>query len=200
MNHYTQKDKSLVISSFKQGDVLAFPTDTVYGVGTMYGNMASLERLKAAKHRPETKPIPLMTGSWEQLEQLAEIDDESRKLKVFLPGALTLILPISDKLDSAYFNGLFTAAFRIPDDDFLLGVMQGLPNPLMVSSANISGMPAALHASQAEGMLKDIDGVIKGECAQLEASTIVDCTCRPFKILRPGPITREMLEKCVEIA
>lgn len=198
MKMYTQDQLDQVVDAFQAHKVLALPTDTVYGVGVLYGDLADLDHLKHAKHRPETKPIPMMVSNLEQMKQIAKVDARTEKLvQTFLPGPLTLVLPVSETIDLAYTNGKKTVAVRIPDEPFVLAVIEKLGKPLLVSSANVSGKPAAVSYQEAMDNLPNIDGIIQGECKQLEASTIVDCTQDKLSILRPGPILLKELTNCL---
>lgn len=199
MNRYKENETTLVAAALQDGALLAFPTDTVYGLGTLYGSLDRLERLKHAKHRPETKPVPFMTDSLEKLSRLAQVTESATRLaQAFLPGALTLVLKRSPAVDPAYTNGMETIAIRIPDAPALLAVMEQLDAPLLVTSANQSGQPAALTAAEAAHALPDIDGVMDGSCAGGVASTIVDCTCSPVRILRQGPVSEETIRQVLE--
>lgn len=199
MNRYKENETTLVAAALQNGALLAFPTDTVYGLGTLYGSLDRLERLKHAKHRPETKPVPFMTDSLEKLSRLAQVTESAARLaQAFLPGALTLVLKRSPEVDPAYTNGMETIAVRIPDAPALLAVMKQLDAPLLVTSANQSGQPAALTAAEAAHTLPDIDGVMDGSCAGGVASTIVDCTCSPVRILRQGPVSEETIRQVLE--
>lgn len=199
MKRYKENESAAAAEALADGALLAFPTDTVFGLGTMYGSLARLKRLKNAKHRPETKPVPFMTDSLEKLSELAEVTGSAALLAdAFLPGALTLVLNRRSSVPADYTNGLDTIAVRIPDAPALLEVMHQLPWPLLVTSANQSGEPAALNADQAQQALPEIDGVMEGTCKGGIASTIVDCTCSPVKILRQGPIAEEEIRNVLE--
>ena len=140
MKMYTQDQLDQVVDAFQAHKVLALPTDTVYGVGVLYGDLADLDHLKHAKHRPETKPIPMMVSNLEQMKQIAKVDARTEKLvQTFLPGPLTLVLPVSETLDLAYTNGKKTVAVRIPDEPFVLAVIEKLGKPLLVSFWKTSG-------------------------------------------------------------
>ena len=195
MRKYSKDERMSVVEAFKNHDIIAFPTDTVYGVGVKYGDLEDLARLKNAKHRPEEKPIPMMVSNLEQIEQVAELNDSTRKIiQKFMPGALTIVVKLKENVSRDFTNGKDTIAIRMPDDEFVLDVIEQLQCPLLVSSANLSGEPTALTMEDALNQLPHIDGIVKGECKQLMASTIVDCTQSELKILRPGPITEEMLK------
>lgn len=178
--------------------LLVFPTDTVYGVGVRYGDLKDLERLRTIKHRPETKPIPVMCSSIAQAEQIAVIPDAARKImEKLLPGALTLILPVREDVNPAWVNGGNTVAIRIPGHPQLLEMIEKCGAPCMVSSANVSGEPAALTLQEAQSALPLADGFIDGTCRQGQASTIADCTGEEIRILRPGPVSLEDIQQAL---
>lgn len=183
-------------NALKEGQVLAFPTDTVYGVGTIYGDADALSRLKQIKHRPETKPIPMMVSRLEAIEPIVEVNEMAQVLAdAFLPGALTLIMPLKENVDRRWTNDKDTAAVRIPNAPVLLKIMDQLDRPLMVTSANISGEPAALTKKEAMDMLPGLDGILDGSCHDLQASTIIDCTKEEPVVLRQGPISKEQIDQ-----
>lgn len=198
MRTYSKEEINAVADALQNHKIIALPTDTVYGVGVMYGDLKDLQRLKNAKHRPETKPIPMMVSSIEHMEQVAVVDERVKKIaERFLPGALTLVLRVKEEVPAEYTNGLETIAIRIPDEPFILKVIDVLNTPLLVTSANQSGAKTALTSDDVFEQLPDIDGIVLGTCRALQASTIVDCTQEKLKILRPGPITLEQLEACL---
>ena len=198
MRTYSKEEINAVADALQNHKIIALPTDTVYGVGVMYGDLKDLQRLKNAKHRPETKPIPMMVSSIEHMEQVAVVDERVKKIaEHFLPGALTLVLRVKEEVPAEYTNGLETIAVRIPDEPFILKVIDVLNTPLLVTSANQSGAKTALTSDDVFEQLPDIDGIVLGTCRALQASTIVDCTQEKLKIRRPGPITLEQLEACL---
>lgn len=191
MKHYTKETLKEMVTDFKAGKVLAFPTDTVYGVGVIYGNKEALKNLKALKHRDQNKPIPMMCACLEDVKSIIKpLSPMALKIATtFLPGPLTLIVPIQDNVDRFYTNGKDTVALRIPNSPTLLKILADLKKPLMVSSANLSGEPAALNQEEAMAMLPGLDGILEGSCKELQASTIIDCTQSQPTILREGPIS-----------
>lgn len=195
MKYYTKDQLDQVAAGFLNHDIIAFPTDTVYGVGVVYGGLEDLNRLKKAKSRPETKPIPMMFSSVHQMEQIADLTSSAKKIAgAFLPGALTLIVPLKKDVNREFTNGLDSVAVRIPNDDFILELIEKIGRPLFVSSANVSGHPTALYYEDALHDLPNIQGIVKGECQKLQASTIVDCTKEKPVILREGPISLKEIE------
>ena len=168
MKEYTKNQVHEVACAFNEHKIIALPTDTVYGVGVKYGNLEDLERLKRAKHRPETKPIPMMVSNVEQMKQVALVDERIEKIAAkFLPGALTLVVNVKDSVDSAYTNGLSTIAIRIPDEKFILDVIDELNCPILVTSANQSGEKTALTSDDVYEQLPKIDGIVHGTCKAL---------------------------------
>lgn len=199
MQIYSQEDIKQVAQALKNHKIIAFPTDTVYGVSVLYGDISDLEALKNAKNRPETKPIPMMVSSLEQMRQIAVVDQRTEKIaNAFLPGPLTLVLPVSGNVDKVYTNGMDTIAVRIPDAPFVLKLIDELNTPLLVTSANQSGQKTALTYQDVLEQLPNTDGLVKGSCRQLKASTIVDCTRKELKILRGGPISLEQLQTAIQ--
>ena len=194
MKKYNQENIQEVIDAFNNHEILAFPTDTVYGVGVKFGNIEDLNRLKRAKNRVETKPIPVMVSNKEQLESFSVLNQREKNIiQSFLPGALTLILPLKEGINREFTNGNETIAIRMPDDDFVLSVIEKT-GPLFVTSANQSGNATSLCFEDALKELPNIDGIVFGTCKALQASTIVDCTKDELVILRQGPISLEELK------
>lgn len=199
MKKFNESQIGGIADAFVHKNILAFPTDTVYGLGAIYGDLDLLSKLKHAKNRPETKPIPFMADSLETVSQIAQVNETAKKLaSAFLPGALTLILKKKESVDAAYTNGKDTIAVRIPDKPYLLEVIRQVGKPLLVTSANQSGEPTAANGEEAIKALPSIDGVVMGSVNVGMASTIVDCTSDEPKILRQGPITREMIETVLQ--
>ena len=115
---YEIKDIETVANLLKEGKVVAFPTDTVYGLACIYDNEEALKALKACKIRPEEKPIPTMVSSFRQMEEIAIMSEEARDLaEEFMPGAFTMILKKNENLPDYLTNGLDTIGIRMPDDD-----------------------------------------------------------------------------------
>lgn len=198
MKHYQTNQTDEIAQALLEGKVIAFPTDTVYGLGCIYGNTEAFDRLKKAKRRPESKSIPMMCADLEHAQKIVRVGKRERNIaEKLMPGALTLILEATDDLDRVFTNGKSTAALRIPDTPWLLEVMKKVQLPLMVTSANLSGQPAALTAEQAMDMLPGIDAIVEGSCGSEKASTIIDCTQKELSEIRKGPIPLETVLEAV---
>lgn len=195
MKIYTWEDMEDIVQAVKEKKIIAFPTDTVYGVGVLFGDLDALSRLKQAKHRPEEKPIPMMISSIAQIGQIAEVSERTKRLiDALMPGGLTIVVKLKDPVSRQYTNGKDTIALRMPDSGPLLELIEKAGGPMMVTSANMSGEPTALTFEDALAHLGHIDGIVKGECHDLMASTIVDCTTDAFVILRHGAIPAEKIQ------
>lgn len=180
----------------KDGHLIAFPTDTLYGVGADTFNPRAIKKLFAAKGRPLEKGIPVLLSDVEYLgEIVGQTSDLTMKLaQKFWPGPLTLILPKRDSI-SEIISPDENIAVRVPDNDVARKFIRAAGGAVATSSANRSGEPPALDAQEALAALGDsIAAVLDGGKVSLGiASTIVDCTDSPPRILRQGPLTAEEL-------
>ena len=187
---YDKTNTKEVAECLLNGGVVSFPTDTVYGIGVVYDNLDALQRLKESKGRPENKPIPMMVGSLKQLNEVAYANGQINRLtKTFMPGGFTVVLVKKECVSDVITNGFNTIAIRMPDDDFILEVIELVGKPLLVTSANLSGQPTGLHFEDVYNDFNGrIDAIVKGECKGSVSSTIVDATNDILNILRSGPI------------
>ena len=189
-----------VVQAIKEAKTIAFPTDTVYGLGVVYDCEEALMRLKQAKIRPDSKPIPMMVSKLSQIEEVAYVSEKAKVLiSNFMPGAFTIILKKKESVPAFVSNGLESIAIRMPDDDFVLAIMDAIQKPMLVTSANLS----AQHSCQTyEEVLQQlngrIDGIVLGKSQLANASTIVDATKEEVVIVREGPITKQMIESVLE--
>lgn len=178
------------------GAVVAFPTDTVYGVGVAASRPDRLDALFTLKRRPPDRRIPMLVDGLGQAADLgATVDDRARSLaERFWPGALTIVLPFGDD----------TQAFRAPDHAVALALIRAA-GPLLATSANISDQPDTLgaddvliaFATQQDELAAVVDG---GPVPGGVASTVVDLSVEPARILREGPIGPVRLSEVVDLA
>ena len=195
----TKKDSAQIVEILNHGGVVAFPTDTVYGLAVRYDLKEAILKMKEAKQRPETKPFPMMVSSKAQIERVAVTDARSQKLiDHWMPGALTLVFKKRPEVDELVTNGFPTIGIRMPDDEFVLEIINRVGVPLLVPSANLSGQPSC---TTSEEVLKQLDGridaVVLGESGASTASTVCDTTGDELKILRQGPIKLEDLKASI---
>ena len=179
------------------GGLVAFPTETVYGLGGDALNPESARKIYAAKGRPSDNPLIVHICRWEDLAPLVkEIPETAERLgKAFWPGPLTMILKKSDMVPKETTGGLSTVAVRMPSDRTALSLIRAAGGYVAAPSANISGRPSPTLAKYVEEDLSGrVEMILDGgqACIGLE-STIIDLTEETPMILRPGYITEEML-------
>lgn len=178
---------------------MAFPTDTVYGVGAHALLPEAVARLYTAKVRPEGKAIPLLLADAADIERVS-LDLPplaSRLIAAFWPGALTLVVPRSAWLPDIVTAGGPTVAVRLPDHPAPRALARALGAPLAATSANLSGQAEATTAAE---VLAQLDGRIEllldgGVCAGGVASTVLDLTVHPPAILRAGALDLAQLQR-----
>ncbi len=188
-----------------QGELVAFPTETVYGLGANALSKDAVHKIFVAKGRPTDNPLIVHIAHLEQLSELVEIVPDAAKIAMaaFWPGPLTLIMPKSSKVPEVVTAGLASVAVRMPDHPVALALLALANIPVAAPSANLSGKPSP---TKAEHVIKDLSGkvaaIISGGSATVGVeSTVLDCTVTPPMILRPGSITYEDLTKVLgEIA
>jgi L-threonylcarbamoyladenylate synthase len=188
----------------KRGGIVAFPTETYYGLGAAYDNLTALEKLFALKRRPEGKPVPLITGSVEALELVAEPPDRVTAIIIekFWPGPLTLLLPAREGLPRLLTAGTAFVAVRIPGPSFALDLARLLPYPITATSANISGRPPAGSAEEVIGYFGEgLDLLIDGDGTPGGApSTIVAISAGRITPVRNGQIPFAAVHDAAEAA
>jgi len=185
----------------RSGELVAFPTETVYGLGGDGLNPTSLRRIYTAKGRPADNPLILHVANQAQLASVAaEVSDIARTLmRAFWPGPLTLILPKTTQVPDLATGGLATVAVRMPDHPVALALIQQAGTPLAAPSANRSGRPSP---TTAQHVLDDLDGALAlvldtGPTAIGVESTVLDTTCTPPVILRPGGLSQTTIEAVI---
>jgi len=188
---------SIAADLLRRGELVAFPTDTVYGLGAHAYLPEAVERIYAVKGRREDKGIPLLLADVESLAEVAtEVPPVARRLAAaFWPGGLTLVLPKSPLVPAAVSREP-TVAVRIPAHPLVLALIRAVGVPVATSSANRSGEPSLTTAQAVRAVFDGriaaiIDG---GRSPGGVPSTIVDCTAWPPAILRLGAIPEEELE------
>ncbi len=181
----------------QKGGLVAFPTETVYGLGGDALNPESARRIYAAKGRPSDNPLIVHICRLEDMERIARnIPREAFRLaESFWPGPLTMILQKTEEVPYETTGGLDTVAVRMPSDPVARRLIACSGGYVAAPSANLSGKPSPTAAKYvAEDMMGRIDAIIDGGEGEIGLeSTIVDLTVSPPKVLRPGYITVEML-------
>ena len=184
----------------KSGQLVVLPTDTVYGIGADAFDSQAITDLLAAKGRGRDMPVPVLVGSWTTIEGLVTAVAQRTwdLIEAFWPGGLTLVVQHAPSLAWDLGDTRGTVAVRMPLHPVAIELLEET-GPMGVSSANISGQPAAMNAEEAQQQLGDsvavyLDG---GPVRTGVASTIVDVTGEVPKILRAGAITADELRRIV---
>lgn len=191
------KEISSIVDALKKGEVVALPTDTIYGVCVMANNEQAIQKMRLAKNRPDEKAFAYVVDSLAKVEVVCELTPRDRHLiETFLPGAVTFIFNKKANDQIVDESLLDTLAIRMVDHPLLMGVLSQLDVGLYLTSANLSGYPSV---SSSEEVLQQLEGriygIVVGNSLKQSASTIVDCTQPDLKLLRVGPISFEVIEK-----
>lgn len=186
----------------KEGGLVVYPTDTVYGLGCDPFNISAVERVMKTKGRWK-KPLPVLVASLNNAEQIAWVTDDAYKLaKKFWPGALTLVLKKKPVLPGAVTCGLSTVGVRIPNHAVALRLIQLSGGSLIGTSANITGKPSPRTAEEsAEQIGKNVDLILDAGAGQLgKDSTVLNLSSKKPRILRLGPIGVRDLAEVLEVS
>ena len=200
----------LAVGLLETGEVVALPTETVYGLGADAMNSDAVAKVFAAKQRPSFDPLIVHVGSYEQVDEVANVPDELREvidklMKAHWPGPLTLILPKKECVPDIVTSGLPSVAVRMSAHPLMKAIVRQLGRPIAAPSANRFGRISPTSASAVE---KELSGLIPmiidgGACREGLESTII----RPeisadagkkgvlIHVLRAGPVTKEMLQR-----
>jgi L-threonylcarbamoyladenylate synthase len=183
----------------KSGGLVAFPTETVYGLGADAFNQNAVLKIFAAKKRPPDNPVIVHISSMEMLNEVStSVPKKAEKLiRELWPGPLTIVVPKSQKVPSAVSAGLETVAVRMPAHNVALGLIEHLGSPIAAPSANLSGRPSPTNARDVyEDLNGSIDMIIDaGETFIGVESTVIQVSEDRCVILRPGPIPLDILRK-----
>ena len=182
----------------RAGEIVALPTDTVYGIMADGYNADAIEKLFIAKDRPSHKAIQLLIADAADLERVAaHVSPQARKLaETFFPGGLTLVVQARDDLPKNLRADTDTIGVRLPDAPIVREIARALGRPLAATSANRSG---GANPRTAQDVLHDLDGRIAlildgGATPDSVPSTVVDCTLEPPRVLRAGAIPLAEIE------
>ncbi len=187
----------------KKGELVCFPTETVYGLGAISSSEEAFHKLVAAKRRPADKPFTLMCSSIGEAVRYCEIDVRSvAVMKKFLPGEITVIVPVRKDLPKWVTLGTPWIGIRVPNSPEVLELIEKVGTPLLVPSANRSGEPTSATFEETYSVFKDeVSAIIKGKCASSLASTIV--RMEPgigISLIRQGPVPFDDIKKVYEDA
>ncbi|KGR88096.1 L-threonylcarbamoyladenylate synthase [Lysinibacillus odysseyi] len=198
----SKKTYAQAVDMLNAGQVVAFPTETVYGLGAVATDDTAVKRIFEAKGRPSDNPLIVHIGTIEELhDYIEDIPPVAKKcMEAFWPGPLTLVMKAKPGvLAPSVTAGLSTVGMRMPDHPVALELLRTLQKPVAAPSANRSGKPSP---TKAEHVAEDLNGIIPcildgGITGIGLESTVLDVTLHPPVILRPGGVTKEMLENVI---
>jgi L-threonylcarbamoyladenylate synthase len=174
-----------------RGGIVAYPTETFYGLGALARDGAALERLARAKGRPEGKPLPLVAADLAMVEEVAQVEGLARRLaEAFWPGPLTLVLPARPGLPAPITGGTGTVGIRVPGSDVARALCRAAGGPVVSTSANPAGeAPPATAAALDAGLRARLDGVLDaGPTPGGLPSTVVRVESGRLDLLREGAV------------
>ena len=184
------------------GGVIAYPTETFYGLGADATNEKAIEKIFAVKDRNFKNPISLIIGQADDIYPLVQdVPKTAKKLMTaFWPGALTIIFSAADKISPLLTAGSGKIGLRVSSHPGAQGIVQKLKRPLTATSANLTGAPECTRASEVAEQIGDkIDAIIDlGDTPGAKGSTIIDVTSTPPVILREGAISRKTIERYID--
>lgn len=185
----------------KNGGIVVFPTETVYGIGTNGLDKEAVERLYKIKERPLNKPISLLVSDYEMIEKVVkDINElEYKIMKKFFPGPLTIILNKKDIVPDILTSGGSTVGIRMPEEEITRKLIEYAGVPIAAPSANISGKPSGIDLQEIVKEFGDkVDYYIDGGKSKIGiGSTIVKVENNTIKILREGSISKKELENLI---
>ena len=182
----------------RNGGTVAFPTETVYGLGANALDDEAVRKIFIAKGRPQDNPLIIHVSTKEISELVKDVPEVAQKIiDKFWPGPLTVILEKKDIIPNVTSANLNTIGIRMPNSEIALKLIELAERPIAAPSANISGRPSPTEVERCvEDLNGRVDYIIGGESSDIGVeSTIVDCTVNPPLVLRPGGITLEMLKE-----
>ena len=194
-----QDDLNTCVNALKEGKLVVFPTETVYGIGVNALDEAAIKDLYSKKQRSFDKPLLMHISSLEMAEDIAVLNDKARELiKRFSPGPLTLVVKRKNNVPAVAVSGGETVGLRFPSNPLFLQISKAFGAPIAATSANLSGNKSAVRAEELKSVLNIADYVIDdGECELGLESTILSLVGETPKILRLGSFPKEKIEEVV---
>jgi L-threonylcarbamoyladenylate synthase len=186
------------VSALKKGEVIVYPTETLYGLGVDAENETAIQRLIEVKGREEGKPIPLLVADEEMLRRVASSIPEPAfaLMRVFWPGPLTIVLPASERLSSSLTGATRTVGVRVSSQPIAEWLVQSLGRPITTTSANPAGESPARNLEEAKNYFGNqvavyIEG---GDLGHVPGSTVIEVWSEGWKMIREGAISRTAIE------
>ena len=186
---------SQIVEAYQNGQIIAFPTDTVYGLGCNPLNKDSVSRIYDLKKRSGEKKFPILGFSKKDLEKIVEFNPKAEKISErFWPGQVTLLLPIRKELSKQIENN-GKLAVRVPNNECVLSILKQC-KLIIGTSANISGEESILDSRECKTKLPEIDVLVDGGIIKSSGeSTIIDFVDDEIKIIRKGSVSKDEIEE-----
>ena len=201
-NEINENELDETVKVLKDGGIVIFPTETVYGIGTNALSESSVKRIYEVKERPDEKPLSIMVSNIDEISKYAiiENDIERKIITNFMPGPITIILKKKKGIFDYISSGKETIGIRIPDNRIILELLKKAEIPIVAPSANISGRPSGIVF---EEILNDFYGKVDvaingGKCEISEPSTIVQVINNEPVILREGKIGLDEIKMVIK--
>lgn len=187
------------LNALNHHQIIAFPTETVFGLGVFYDDEEAYNRLNAVKRRKESKPYTLMLSSVDEIKKYAEIDEKYLNIcRKYMPGPVTLLLKCKDNVPAYVTHNTGVVGVRVPQNKEALDLLNFVKKPLLVPSANRADEKPAMSDEEVKVIFQDeIKVIIPGQSVGGLPSTIIDLTGNELKIVRQGPITLEDIKKAL---
>ncbi|KAA0006255.1 MAG: threonylcarbamoyl-AMP synthase [Thermoplasmata archaeon] len=191
-------DVSEAVVALSKGELVVYPTDTLYGIGADVYNEVAVRKVFEIKKRPLSNPLPIAVSDFEMLEKVAYVDDKAMRLAdFFLPGKLTLVLKKKDAVSDVVTAGGDKVAVRIPGNKVALELLSRFGGPITATSANVHGMktPSVINEIRMQFKNQGISVYLDTGRVAGKPSTVVDVTGETVRVIRVGEITeKEILD------
>ena len=191
-------DVSEAVAALSKGELVIYPTDTLYGIGADVYNEVAVRKVFEIKKRPLSNPLPIAVSDFEMLEKVAYVDDKAMRLAdFFLPGKLTLVLKKKDVVSDVVTAGGDKVAVRIPGNKVALELLSRFGGPITATSANVHGMktPSVINEIRMQFKNQGISVYLDTGRVAGKPSTVVDVTGETVRVIRVGEITeKEILD------
>ena len=194
------KEYELAKKHLDNSEVVAFPTETVMGLGIYFDDYKAYQLLNKIKNRPEDKPYTLMLGEVNDIEKYAYLSQRDLLIvKAFMPGAVTLLLKAKDNVPGYVTHNTGVIGIRVPEMPLVCDLIKYLNRPLLVPSANKSGEKPALTSIEVREIFgNEVSYIFDSDSLRQSPSTIIDLSKEQVKILREGPVSIEEVYRVLE--
>lgn len=189
----------IIVEFLRNNQVIAFPTETVFGLGVRFSSKEALQSIYDLKQRESSKAVTLMVANPKDIEKYAIVDSTSKKIiETFMPGEITIILKKQISIDEYFTAGKETIGIRIPNDPFVLELLKQV-GPMLVTSANMSGYPDMINDQEVQNVFGNkIPMIVRGQSKSGIPSTVVDCSREVVKVVRKGNISLKQMEEVIQ--